>query len=101
MQELSREADVSLGQVANVKKLLSDREWIDSDTEGLRLRSLDAAVLPLLTEWAEAYRIERSTFREYYSLKPIPQIEAELAEASRRLQTPKRIRSGTVRSTVW
>jgi hypothetical protein len=87
MQELAREADVSLGQVANVKKLLSDREWIDADAEGLRLRSLDAAVLPLLTEWAETYRIERSSSREYYSLKPTPQTEVELAEATRRLQS--------------
>jgi hypothetical protein len=84
MQELANEADVSLGQAANVKKLLSDREWIESEAEGFRLRSLDAAVLPILTEWAENYRIERSTLREYYSLKPIPQMEAELAEASRR-----------------
>jgi len=87
MLELAREAEVSLGQVANLKKLLSDREWIDAAAEGFRLRSLDAAVLPLLTEWAETYRIERSTFREYYSLKPTPQTEAELAEASRRLQS--------------
>jgi len=86
MQELANEADVSLGQVANVKKLLSDREWIESEPEGLRLRSLEAAVLPLLTEWAETYRIERSTFREYYTLNSAPQTEAELAEASRRLK---------------
>lgn len=86
MQELANEADVSLGQVANVKKLLSDREWAESETGGFRLRSLDAAVLPMLTEWAGNYRIERSTSREYYSLKPIPQMEAELSEASCRLQ---------------
>jgi hypothetical protein len=86
MQELANEADVSLGQVANVKKLLSDREWIESKAEGLRLRSLDIAVLPMLAEWAENYRIERSTLREYYSLKPVPQMEAELAEASPRLK---------------
>jgi Transcriptional regulator, AbiEi antitoxin, Type IV TA system len=86
MQELANEADVSLGQASNVKKLLSDREWIESEAEGFRLRSLDTAVLPMLTEWAENYRIERSTSREYYSLKPIPQMEAELAEASRRLK---------------
>jgi len=85
-QEMANEADVSLGQVANVKKLLSDREWIESEAEGFRLCSLDTAVLPILSEWAENYRIERSTSREYYSLKPISQTEAELAEASRRLK---------------
>ncbi len=82
MQELADEGNVSLGQAANVKKLLSDREWIDAKAGGVRLRSLDDAVLPMLTEWAENYRMERSTASEYYSLKPIPQTEAELASAS-------------------
>jgi hypothetical protein len=84
MQELADEAQVSLGQVANVKRILSDREWIDSEEAGFRLRSLDAAALPLITEWANNYRIERNTTREYYSLQPIPTMEAELAQASRR-----------------
>ncbi len=85
MQELADEADVSLGQAANVKKLLSEREWIEAQTGGFRLRSLDDAVLPLIAEWAENYRSERSAAGEYYSLKPVPQTEAELAQASRRV----------------
>lgn len=86
MQELADEARVSLGQVANVKKLLANREWIETEANGFRLRSLDEGALSMLTEWAGKYRIERSTTREYYSLKPIPQIEPELTEASRRLK---------------
>jgi hypothetical protein len=85
MQELAHEASVSLGQVANVKKLLLDREWAEAEAGGFRLRSLDDAVLPMLAEWAESYRIERSAAVEYYSLKPIPQIEAELVTASQRI----------------
>ena len=85
MQELADEAQVSLGQVANVKKILSDREWIESEEAGFRLRPLDAAALPLITEWANNYRIERNTNREYYSLQAIPAIEEELAEASRQI----------------
>ncbi len=101
MQELADEANVSLGQVANVKKLLADREWIEQtrslktmarstspgDYEtGFRLRSLDDAVLPLLTKWVENYRIERSRASEYYSLKPIPQIEAGLTATGQRIK---------------
>jgi hypothetical protein len=86
MQELAAQARVSLGQVANVKKLLSDREWIETEAAGFRLRSLNDAVLPMLTEWAGNYRIERSTASEYYSLNPIPRTEAELADASRRMK---------------
>ena len=87
MQELADKARVSLGQAANVKKLLSDREWIEAEAGGFRLRSLDDAVLPMVREWAENYRIERSTASEYYSLKPIPQTEAELAATSRGVRT--------------
>jgi hypothetical protein len=85
MQDLADEAQVSLGQVANVKKLLSDREWIESEEAGFRLRSLDAAVVPMITEWAKTYRIERSTTGEYYSLQPIPVMESELVEAGRQV----------------
>ena len=83
MQELADEARVSLGQVANVKKLLSDREWIESEEAGFRIRSLDAAVMPMIIEWAKNYRTERSITREYYSLQPVPVTEGELVEASR------------------
>ncbi len=86
MQELAEEANVSLGQVANVKKLLADREWIQTETDGFCLRSYEEAVLPMLTEWSANYRAERSTAGEYYSLDPIPQAEAKLVSMSRQLK---------------
>jgi len=86
MQELADEANVSLGQAANVKKILSNREWAEAVAGGFRLRSLDDGVLPILTEWIENYRVERNDAREYYSLKPVPQTEAELVDASRRIK---------------
>jgi len=103
MQELADEANVSLGQVANVKKLLAVREWIEEtgklkelaggtpatayrEMMGFRLRSLEDSVLPMLTEWAQNYRSERSAASGYYSLKAIPQVEAELAATSKRIK---------------
>lgn len=112
-QALADAAEVSLGQVASVKKLLADREWIESGRMGFGLSGyaigspdggdngggpgyslgsgsragtsgpLDAAVLPLLSEWARAYRPERSSSSEFYSIKPIPAIEAQLTEFTR------------------
>lgn len=122
-QALADEAQVSLGQVASVKKLLADREWIESGPTGFGLSGyglsppdgrgngsgqgygiesgsgagsghgrgfgdgtagpIQVAVLPLLTEWARAYRPERSSTSEFYSIKPIPEVEAKLAEYSR------------------
>ncbi len=82
-QELADEAGVSLGQVANVKKLLADREWIDVQPAGFGLRTLETAVLPLLQEWTANYRASRNSAREFYSLKSISEIEANLSEAGR------------------
>ena len=122
-QALADEAQVSLGQVASVKKLLADREWIESGPTGFGLSGyvfgapdgsgngsgqgygfgsgsgagsgdgsgfgdgtgglVQVAVLPLLTEWARAYRPERSSSSEFYSIKPIPEVEAKLVEFAR------------------
>ncbi len=81
-QELAGEAQVSLGQIANVKKLLADREWIDSDDSGFGLRSFDRAVLPLLNQWGANYRLSKSTSADFYSMGSIPETESKLAEAA-------------------
>jgi hypothetical protein len=39
----------------------------------------------LCSEWAANYRFSRNSPADYYSLKPIPQMEVELAAASRLL----------------
>lgn len=75
LQQLATEAQVSLGQVSNVKQLLLDREWARVEPEGLVLAEPEA----LLIEWAEHYPYERHTERTFYSLAEIPEIEAELA----------------------
>lgn len=74
MQELANEAGVSLGQVANVKKLLADREWISETVSGLMLsRPSD-----ILLEWSENYSYEKNEIYDYYSLKQPPDVENEL-----------------------
>ena len=77
-QELANETRVSLGQIANVKKLLADREWIDSDDSGFGLRSFDRAVLPLIRDWSENYRLSRSAAADFYSMRPVPTTESML-----------------------
>jgi hypothetical protein len=123
IQALADAAQVSLGHVASVKKLLADREWIESGPAGFGLSGyafgspngggdgsgqgygfgsasgtgsgdgsgfgdgtsgpVQVAVLPLLTEWARAHRPERGSTSELYSINPIPEIEAKLAEFAR------------------
>jgi len=81
MTELAKVAKVSLGQVANVKKLLLDREWLNVSTDGISLTK----PAELLDEWSQAYNFLRNKVQEYYSLDKLPEIEAQLAETCHRL----------------
>jgi Transcriptional regulator, AbiEi antitoxin, Type IV TA system len=83
-QPLAREADVSLGQVANVKKLLADREWIRTYQDGLILSNPN----DLLEEWAKNYRFERNRVEEFYTLESIGEIEAALSSACEESKVP-------------
>jgi hypothetical protein len=74
IQDLANEAGVSLGQIANVKKLLLDREWI-AQQNGFSL----IEPWKLLEEWSNAYTFRKNEARNFYSLKTIPEIEADLA----------------------
>jgi len=74
-QDLADEARVSLGQVANVKKLLLDREWITKQ-DGISLTT----PWMLLEEWANVYTYRKNEVRNFYSLKSIPEIESDLTK---------------------
>lgn len=78
--ELANEAQVSLGQVSNVKKLLTDREWVITENIGFVLSEPEE----LLKEWAENYSFRRNRIRDFYSLKTIVEVEADLAEVFNR-----------------
>jgi hypothetical protein len=77
VQALAEEADVSLGQVSNVKSLLEDREWLKSSNAGLLLKDPGS----LLSEWSENFNSRKNVPRNYYTLKSIAEIEADLAKA--------------------
>ena len=79
--ELAQAADVSLGQVVNIKKLLLDREWLREPTQGITLANPSA----LLDEWSQSYNFQRNKAIECYALAEIPEIEAKVAEACRML----------------
>ena len=83
-QPLADEAGVSLGQVANVKKLLRDREWIAEGDGGFRLSNPRA----VLTQWAENYTYRKNTVRDFYSMKETDEIEEALSVACRELGIP-------------
>lgn len=76
VQGLSAEADVSLGLVSNVKKLLTDREWVDTRSNGFSLTQ----PLELLKEWSENYNYRRNRIAEYYTMLGVSDFEYRLGE---------------------
>ncbi len=80
-QELADAAQVSLGQVANIKKLLTDREWLKADTVGMVLINPTA----LLDEWAERYDFRRNQALDIYTLADVAEAEYQLGEACQQL----------------
>jgi len=84
VQELAKESEVSLGLASNVKKLLEDREWVRKTEGGLALIEPEK----LLAEWAENYSFRKNEVRDFYSLKPVADLEADLATACRERKVP-------------
>jgi hypothetical protein len=77
VQALAEEAAVSLGQVANVKRLLEDREWLKGSDAGLLIGNPES----LLSEWAKNFNTKKTASRSYYTLKSVAEMEADLARA--------------------
>ncbi|MBO1347282.1 MAG: hypothetical protein EBE86_007735 [Hormoscilla sp. GUM202] len=75
VKALASEANVSLGLVSNVKKLLSDREWLSTSADGFCL-SHPAA---LLADWAQNYNYRHNQAFDFYSFKTVGEIEEVLA----------------------
>lgn len=61
--ELAETAEVSLGQVSNVRRGLLDREWATVTDEGLTFKDPDA----LLDAWSEAYAGLGGKRQSYYT----------------------------------
>jgi hypothetical protein len=76
MDSLSREARVSLGLVAEAKKLLLDREWIEEKVVGFAL------IKPgeLLREWSAQYAYRKNKITDLYSIKDETTIEQEIRQ---------------------
>ena len=72
--DLSKKAKVSLGLVAEVKKILLDREWITEGNVGFTLIKPEE----LLQEWTSQYTYGKNEISNLYSIKDESLIEQEL-----------------------
>jgi hypothetical protein len=79
-EALAEAAQVSFGQIANVKKYLADREWLAPNGGGIRLNNPGA----VLDEWATQYRFSRNQVVDYYALSEVAECEYQLVEACQR-----------------
>lgn len=84
LEPLSREADVSIGQVHNVKKLLLNRELAISAKDGVRLVKPET----LLSEWADNYSMDRERVREFFSWAELADFETDLARSCEKRAIP-------------
>ncbi len=76
IKEMASEAKVSVGLVANVRKLLLDREWISAEWGNFTLEKPDL----LLVEWANNYNFRKNRIFTYYTLENPPGLESLIAK---------------------
>jgi len=75
VQELAGEADVSLGLVSKVKRILEDREWLDTQSSGFQLADPQKA----LEEWARKYHYSKHRTYDCYAFISGSELEAQIA----------------------
>ena len=83
-EELAADAEVSLGQVANVKKLLLSQEWMASKTVGFSLTE----PMALLEDWSGNYKFQRNQAQNYYSMLSNAEVEYRIGEVCRERDIP-------------
>ena len=81
--ELAKSADVSIGQVSNVRKLLLEREWIEDQKTGTKL----IEPYQLLASWLTEYRPDRSTIYGLYDMDSVGDIESTISSFCKRTET--------------
>ena len=84
VRDLASEADVSIGTVVDVRRILLDREWIQASRDGVRLTQPEA----LVGEWADRYDYRRNKAHDFYSLRPVAETEGAVAAACRDTGVP-------------
>jgi hypothetical protein len=81
LQEVAKEAGISLGHASSVKQALQDQEYVRHADDGIVLEQ----PLDLLAAWKDHYELKRHAVLRFFGYQPIEQIEAALGSAARRL----------------
>jgi hypothetical protein len=95
--ELAEHAEVSLGQVSNVRRALVDREWAITDSQGLRLRTPGT----ILDTWRSAYAPRLAEESEYYTLLHGKELNSAIAGAFAVLPEAARLMLASFSAAQW
>ena len=82
--DLAKEAQVSLGMITQVSKKLIEEEWLKKTSQGISLTNPEN----LLADWSNNYTIKRNVLNNYYSLKPLEDLEIEIADTCIKMNIP-------------
>ena len=82
--DLAKEAQVSLGMITQVSKKLIEEEWLKKTSQGISLTQPEN----LLADWSNNYTIKRNVQKNYYSMKPLQDLEIEIADTCRMMNIP-------------
>ena len=81
--DLAEAAEVSIGQVSNVRKLLLEREWIQDQKRGIKL----IEPLQMLASWLPEYQPDRSIAYELYDMGSVGDIESTISSFCNRTKS--------------
>ncbi len=78
VNELSKEANVSIGHTSNIKKLLLDYEYLKYIETSKKSKFIVNNPEALLKDWSKNYSYRKNTIRNFYSLENIETLERKL-----------------------
>ena len=82
--DLAKEAQVSLGMITQVSKKLIEEEWLKKTSQGISLIQPEN----LLADWSNNYTIKRNAQFNYYSMKPLQDVEIEIGDTCNKMNIP-------------
>ena len=82
--DLAKVAQVSLGMITHVSKKLIEEEWLKKTSQGISLNQPEH----LLADWSDNYTIKRNVQSNYFSLKPLQELEIEIADICNKMNIP-------------
>lgn len=80
VQDLAKEAEISIGHASNIKEQLLDFEWLEEKHVGKKIKYVLNKPGVLLQKWSENYSYTRNKLRNFYALEDLATSENNVIE---------------------